>query len=95
VALVSAVNAAWFHSRENLSHNGSDGIQTKEAVKLEDAFRQQLLMPQDWFSFWRLNCRLATFHSCITKSKDYELEDKYLFLEMAKKKKVLFSLSLY
>ena len=88
VALISAINAAWFHSREPLTHNGSDGNQTKKAVRLEDAFRQQLLMPQDWFSFWRLNCRLATFHSCVTKSKDYELEDKHLFLETAKKKSV-------
>ena len=46
------------------------------------AFRQQLLL-QDWFSFWRLNCRLASLHASCTGEKDYDLEDKLLFLERA------------
>ncbi|KAA0158322.1 hypothetical protein FNF28_06264 [Cafeteria roenbergensis] len=45
------------------------------------AFRELLLAPQDWFSFWRLNCRLATHHAAITKDEGYALEDKFTFLE--------------
>jgi len=48
-------------------------------------YREQLLSPTDWFSFWRLNCRLASFHSLIMDSKapGYAMEDKWLFLEKA------------
>lgn len=49
------------------------------------AFREQLLAPQDWFSFWRLNCRLATYHAYVTGSRDYEQEDKQVFLDAAKR----------
>merc|ERR1711871_716271 len=52
------------------------------------AFIIQLVAPQDWFSFWRLNCRLATFHSSVTHHKDYKLEDKWTFLTEAEKRNV-------
>ena len=49
-------------------------------------FVNQMTNPQDWFSFWRLNCRLATFHSSLTSYKeDYDLEDKWKFLVEAEK----------
>jgi hypothetical protein len=32
------------------------------------AFREQLLAPRDWFAFWRINCRLATFHSLVVNN---------------------------
>jgi hypothetical protein len=44
-------------------------------------FIAHLLHPQDWFSFWRLNCRLVSYHSLITKSQDYRQEDKWTFLK--------------
>lgn len=47
------------------------------------AFREQLLSPQDWFSFWRLNCRLATLHARVSGDEGYTLEDKLTFLERA------------
>ena len=31
-------------------------------AKVATAYSDQLLNPQDWFSFWQLNCRLATHH---------------------------------
>lgn len=40
------------------------------------AYVEQLLCPQDWFSFWRLNCRLASYHALVTGSKGYGQEDK-------------------
>jgi len=45
------------------------------------AFRELLLAPQDWFSFWRLNCRLATLHSSVTADEGYAMEDKQAFLD--------------
>jgi len=49
------------------------------------AYREQLLTPQDWFSFWQMNCRLATWHSSITNETDYGMEDKWTFLTTAEK----------
>mmetsp|Transcript_17421 Transcript_17421/g.32871 ORF Transcript_17421/g.32871 Transcript_17421/m.32871 type:complete len:527 (-) Transcript_17421:26-1606(-) len=46
-------------------------------------YSEQLLCPQDWFSFWQLNCRLATWHSFVTKETDYRMEDKLEFLKTA------------
>ena len=39
-----------------------------------------LLHPQDWFSFWRLNCRLVSYHSMVTRAIGYKQEDKWTFL---------------
>ena len=51
-----------------------------------DIFVGQMINPQDWFSFWRLNCRLATFHSSLTNfDRDYSLEDKWKFLVEAER----------
>lgn len=41
---------------------------------------EHLLHPNDWFSLWRLNCALMSFHSLVTRSKDYQMEDKWTFL---------------
>jgi len=48
-------------------------------------YKEQLLSPQDWFSYWRLNCRLASYHSYIMKDKapNYAMENKWDFLEKA------------
>ena len=56
------------------------------ASKFMDNFVGQMINPQDWFSFWRLNCRLATFHSSLTNfDRDYSLEDKWKFLVEAER----------
>ena len=44
-------------------------------------YREHLLHPQDWFSFWQLNCRLASFHSQKLRAKGFALEDKWTFLK--------------
>eukprot|EP00040_Diaphanoeca_grandis_P035250 m.221170 g.221170 ORF g.221170 m.221170 type:complete len:520 (-) comp33339_c0_seq1:324-1883(-) len=56
--------------------------------KVSAVFTEQLLAPQDWFSYWRLNCRLATLHASLTGEKDYELEDKWKFLTVAEERNV-------
>ena len=43
-------------------------------------FQEYLFHPNDWFSLWRLNCRLVSYHSFITQSSDYRQEDKWTFL---------------
>lgn len=45
-------------------------------------YREQLLTPDDWFSFWRLNCRLATWHAGVAGPAEtgYAVEDKMTFL---------------
>jgi len=48
-------------------------------------FVQHMLHPDDWFSFWRLNCRLASWHSSVQGSSQYALEDKWTFLRDGEK----------
>ena len=43
-------------------------------------FISHLFHPQDWFSFWRLNCILASYHSLVTQSPGYANENKWAFL---------------
>jgi hypothetical protein len=43
-------------------------------------FTKHLLHPDDWFSFWRLNCRLVSYHSALSNHPDYLQEDKWTFL---------------
>jgi len=45
---------------------------------------EQLLCPQDWFSFWRLNCCLASYHAMVTPATGFAQEDKWTFLTSAK-----------
>jgi len=51
-------------------------------------FAKQLLEPDDWFSLWRMNCTLASYHAFATRSKDYEMEDKWLFLKKARENNI-------
>lgn len=51
---------------------------------LYDQYNHNLLHPDDWFSLWRMNCRLVSYHSFITKSEDYKMEDKWTFLTQGK-----------
>lgn len=41
---------------------------------------QHLLHPDDWFSLWRLNCRLVSHHSSTEHTEGYKQEDKWTFL---------------
>ena len=66
-------------------------VRKEPFVSLEDTiqsvvthFTRHLLHPDDWFSFWRLNCRLVSYHSGLTSSTDYLQEDKWTFLTLGK-----------
>ena len=53
----------------------------RDGVAFGVAFGSQLLEPEDWFAFWRLNCVLASYHAQIAGGDGYEMEDKLAFLE--------------
>jgi len=73
IALVAAVKAA------SVAH-----VSTGSCLSLVvSLFHEQLLAPRDWFSLWRLNCRLASYHSGKTKAVGYQMEDKWTFLKFA------------
>lgn len=66
-------------------------VRKEPFVSLEDAtsslvshFTRHLLHPDDWFSFWRLNCRLVSYHSALSSHPDYLQEDKWTFLTLGK-----------
>jgi len=50
-----------------------------------ECFRRSLLAPTDWFQLWRLNCRLASMTALATRSADFELEDKWRFIQACQK----------
>eukprot|EP00442_Polarella_glacialis_P009705 CAMPEP_0115160408 /NCGR_PEP_ID=MMETSP0227-20121206/70796_1 /TAXON_ID=89957 /ORGANISM="Polarella glacialis, Strain CCMP 1383" /LENGTH=492 /DNA_ID=CAMNT_0002572317 /DNA_START=75 /DNA_END=1550 /DNA_ORIENTATION=+ len=44
-------------------------------------FARSLLAPRDWLQLWRLNCRLASMTALASQSKDFDLEDKWVFIK--------------
>eukprot|EP01033_Poteriospumella_lacustris_P000995 gene995-718_t len=76
ICFLGAINQAQ-HSRT------TDSIH--ELIHLIDVhFTRNLLHPDDWFSLWRMNCRLVSYHSLVTGSTDYKMEDKWTFLVAGK-----------
>eukprot|EP00397_Hematodinium_sp_SG-2012_P051755 GEMP01060829.1.p1 GENE.GEMP01060829.1~~GEMP01060829.1.p1 ORF type:complete len:412 (+),score=88.67 GEMP01060829.1:60-1295(+) len=53
------------------------------ATSFASTFCSYLLSPDDWFSYWQLNCRLASFHALKSKAEGYKMEDKQAFVEKA------------
>jgi hypothetical protein len=49
---------------------------------------RSLLFPDDWFSYWRLNCVLASYYELTTKEQGYDLENKWVFLKRCMEKGV-------
>lgn len=87
VAAVAALRRAVAPSREETGlRSGGGGGDGGNAflTRVAACYREQLLEPEDWFSFWRMNCRLATLHASATGERDYETEDKWEFLTRAK-----------
>ena len=54
-------------------------------LKIFKLYKDYLYHPSDWFSLWRLNCRLISYHSLITQTNGYQFEDKWLFLQQGKR----------
>lgn len=59
----------------------------KSSISKEYANR--LLAPDDWFSYWRLNCRVAGLHALLNDSPiGYQMENKWTFLKEGRDKQV-------
>ncbi len=61
---------------------------TTNPIAWEDNFfahyYKNLLTSNNWFTLWRHNSHLVTYHSYLTHSNDYDMEDKWKFLKIGK-----------
>lgn len=54
----------------------------KESVSLVQEYATRLLAPDDWFTYWRLNCIVVGMHAVLNDMPvDYDMENKWTFLE--------------
>lgn len=52
-------------------------------------YSTRLLAPNDWFTYWRLNCSIAAMHALLNKNPSgYDMENKWTFLEEGDKRGV-------
>lgn len=72
----------FFGSANEARINSSSFIEF--SANLQHFFAKNLLHPDDWFSLWRMNCRLVSYHSLVTGSDHYKMEDKWTFLTKGK-----------
>lgn len=64
-------------------------IKNKGSTSLADEYRTRLLAPNDWFNYWRLNCVLVGLHALLhDRPVDYDMENKWTFLEEGVKRGV-------
>ncbi|CAB9501187.1 expressed unknown protein [Seminavis robusta] len=62
---------------------------SKFQSSISGEFATRLLAPDDWFSYWRLNCTVVGLHALLNNSPaDYEMENKWTFLEEGVKRGV-------
>ena len=47
-----------------------------------------MFSPDDWFSYWRLNCVLASYYWLVSREEGYDLENKWIFLQKCMEKQV-------
>jgi hypothetical protein len=57
------------------------GLEWEQWRAFHEEFLQLLLHPTDWFTLWRMNCSLATFHSSLLNVPGYRMENKWVFLK--------------
>jgi hypothetical protein len=64
-------------------------ILTKFKSSITEEFATRLLAPNDWFSYWRLNCSVVALHSLLNHfPPGYEMENKWTFLKEGKNRNV-------
>ena len=78
ICFMAAINKSYI-----ISTNTNEFI-----LKIYEYYTQHLLHPDDWFSFWRLNCRLVSYHSNLTNTDGYLQENKWTFLIEGRKLQV-------
>jgi hypothetical protein len=57
---------------------------TDWTLNLYQHFKDNLLTSNNWFNLWRHNSHLVSYHSYLTHSSDYQMEDKWTFLRIGK-----------
>ncbi|GAX20392.1 hypothetical protein FisN_9Hh110 [Fistulifera solaris] len=51
-------------------------------TSLHQEYATRLLAPDDWFSYWRLNCNVVGLHALLhDMPDDYDMENKWTFLQ--------------
>ena len=66
-----------------------DWIKSRFKSSISQEYATRLLAPDDWFSYWRLNCNIVGLHSLLNNMPPgYEMENKWTFLEEGTKRKV-------
>mmetsp|Transcript_18952 Transcript_18952/g.41287 ORF Transcript_18952/g.41287 Transcript_18952/m.41287 type:complete len:475 (+) Transcript_18952:389-1813(+) len=56
-------------------------LKTNFQSSISDEYATRLLAPDDWFSYWRLNCRIVGLHSLLNDHPPgYDMENKWTFL---------------
>jgi hypothetical protein len=64
-------------------------LKTRFRSSISQEFAVRLLAPDDWFSYWRLNSRIAGLHALLNDVPvGYEMENKWTFLERGKERGV-------
>jgi len=64
-------------------------VKTRGKSSISEEYAIRLLAPDDWFSYWRLNCRIAGMHALLNDNPPgYEMENKWTFLEEGAKRGV-------
>jgi len=67
---------------------GAMFVRKGQSPKMASRFRHLLVEPDNWFALWQMNSRLIAWHSHVTQSRCYDVEDKWTFLTRAKRQKV-------
>jgi hypothetical protein len=64
-------------------------LKTRGKSSISNEYAIRLLAPDDWFSYWRLNSRVAGLHALLNDvPPGYEMENKWTFLEEGSKRGV-------
>lgn len=59
-----------------------DWIKSRFKTSISKEYATRLLAPDDWFSYWRLNCNIVGMHALLNDMPvGYEMENKWTFLE--------------
>eukprot|EP00568_Trieres_chinensis_P000556 CAMPEP_0183291464 /NCGR_PEP_ID=MMETSP0160_2-20130417/881_1 /TAXON_ID=2839 ORGANISM="Odontella Sinensis, Strain Grunow 1884" /NCGR_SAMPLE_ID=MMETSP0160_2 /ASSEMBLY_ACC=CAM_ASM_000250 /LENGTH=448 /DNA_ID=CAMNT_0025452277 /DNA_START=41 /DNA_END=1387 /DNA_ORIENTATION=- len=64
-------------------------VKSRFSASVSGEYATRLLAPDDWFSYWRLNCRVAGLHALLNDvPPGYDMENKWTFLVEGEKRGV-------
>lgn len=74
----------WSYPTLSLIASVHQWIKTRGKSSISEEYATRLLAPNDWFNYWRLNCNIVGLHSLLNGEavrEDYDMENKWTFLE--------------